>query len=162
MARRGSRSRVALAATIVVFATSLASAQAPRPLPAELHAEVHLPGSDPNRHLRVTVDIGRGAAWVIEGCVTDAGGRCTRTRAVELTAAERQEYVRLWAEIRAIPRCEMDAIWPGDRNWVLTSSQGRWSGRLPADRAAVAERTRGPCRADARMAFWIAERFTSR
>ncbi|MCZ7681805.1 MAG: hypothetical protein M5U28_24650 [Sandaracinaceae bacterium] len=79
----------------------------------------------------MTVDIGRGAAWVIEGCVTDAGGRCTRTRAVELTAAERQEYVRLWAEIRAIPRCEMDAIWPGDRNWVLTSSQGRWSAACP-------------------------------
>jgi hypothetical protein len=110
----------------------------------------------------VQVDIGRGKEWFIEGCITDAGGVCTRTRGVRLTPAERVEYVRLWYELRGMPRCEPEAVLPRDRAFELRSPQGRYAGHLPAAVTEVGTRNQGPCRAPARMAWWVARLFQAR
>lgn len=150
-----------LASALAFLAPSVALAQAatPRPLPAVLHVRAHLPGPDAGRHLDVQVDIGRGAEWTIEGCVSSGGG-CRRTRRVTLGEADRAEYVRLWTEIRATPRCEPEGIFPGERVFVLDSPDGRFEGRLPASVDAIIDRNRGPCRAHARMAWWVAQVFS--
>ena len=103
--------------------------------------------------------LGPHAVWSIEGCVTSASRVCTRTRAVLLMPADRAAYVSLWFAIRATPLCEPEGIFPGDRMFELQSAQGNFTGRLPANVADLAARNGGPCRAHARMAWWVAERF---
>jgi len=125
---------------------------------------VHLPGPDvDDNHLFVTVSPG-ALPWTIHGCVTGAHGACEETQRVELDETGRNELVRLLDEVRAIPRCEPDGIFPGDRGYRLELSgfPRPYEGKLPADVAQIGARNVGPCRADAPLAWWIAERFQHR
>ncbi len=135
---------------------------APPALPAEIRARVHLPGAVVDRHLFVTVSLD-GLPWTITGCVTGPDGACEETLRVELDETGRTELVRLLAEVHAIPRCEPDAVFPGDRTYRLdlTGFPRPYEGNLPADPTQLAARNQGPCRADARLAWWIAQRFQS-
>lgn len=136
---------------------------APPALPAEIRAHVHLPGPDvEDNHVFVTVTLGE-LPWTISGCTTGAHGACEETSRVELDEASRAELVQLVAEVRAIPRCEPEGIFPGDRAYRLdlTSFPRPYEGNLPADPGQLATRNAGPCRADARLAWWIAEHFRS-
>jgi hypothetical protein len=135
------------------------ASEAPHPLPASITADVHLPGADPNRFASATVSLG-GLPWTIEGCVSSARGACAATQRVELDEAARTELVRALEEVRAIPRCEPEGIFPGDRTYRLeiTGAPRVYEGRLPASESDLAQRNAGPCRADARLAMWIADR----
>ncbi len=133
--------------------------RAPQPLPAELHVDVELPGSVANRYLHVTVDIGGGAQWFIGGCVSSARGICHASSRVQLSEAQRREYVQAWFAIRSTPRCEPEGIFPGDREFALRWNGQDVTGHLPADAAQVPVRNAGPCRAHARMAWWVAQAF---
>lgn len=132
----------------------------PPALPAEIEAHVHLPGPQPDAHLFVRVSLAP-LPWTITGCVTGRAGACEETARVELSEADRAALVQALAEVRAIPRCEPEGIFPGDRAYrlVLTGGPRPYEGHLPADPAELPSRTAGPCRADARLARWIADRF---
>lgn len=140
-----------------------AAEQAPPALPAEIRAHVHLPGPQPDDHLFVTVSLD-GLPWTITGCVTASHGACEETARVELTDADREALVTALAEVRAIPRCEPEGLFPGDRAYRLDLTGGPrpYEGHLPADVAQVEARGEGPCRADARLAWWIVRRFGAR
>lgn len=143
--------------------TGTASATAPPALPAEIRAHVHLPEPDADAHLFVTVRLD-GLPWTIAGCVTGPDGACEETQRVELDEADRVALVRLIGEVRAIPLCEREAVRPGDRPYrlELTGTETPYQGHLPADPAELDARNQGPCRADARLATWIAQRFQRR
>ena len=140
-----------------------AASEAPPALPAEIRARVHLPGAATDDHLFVTVSLD-GLPWTITGCVTGPHGACEETGRVELTDGDRTALVMALAEVRAIPRCEPEGIFPGDRVYRLdiTGAPRAYEGHLPADRTQLEARNAGPCRADARLAWWIAQRFEAR
>jgi hypothetical protein len=135
----------------------------PPALPAEIEAQVHLPGAAPDDHLFVRVSLS-DLPWTITGCVTGPAGGCEETLRVELTEADRRELVRLVMDVETIRPCEPEGIFPGDRAYrlVLTGFPRPYEGRLPAALADLAVRNAGPCRADARLAWWIAARFQAR
>jgi hypothetical protein len=137
--------------------------EAPPALPAEIRARVHLPGTTAEDHLFVTVSLD-GLPWTISGCVTGPDGGCEETMRVELTDADRAALVAALAEVRAIPRCEPEGLFPGDRAYRLdiTGAARAYEGHLPADPSQLEARNAGPCRADARLAWWIAQRFEAR
>ncbi|GAB4216272.1 MAG: hypothetical protein OHK0013_42580 [Sandaracinaceae bacterium] len=133
---------------------------APPALPAEIEARVHLPGPAPDDHLFVRVSLAP-LPWTITGCVTGPHGACEETARVELDEADRRQLVQLLAEVQAIPRCEPEGLFPGDRAYrlALTGFPRTYEGHLPASLADLSTRNEGPCRADARLAWWIASRF---
>jgi TonB family protein len=145
-----------------VAAPDPAAVVAPSALPAEIEAHVHLPGPAPDEHLFVRVSLAP-LPWTITGCVTGPHGACEETARVELSEADRAELVRLLAEVEAIPRCEPEGLFPGDRAYrlALTGAPRPYEGHLPADPAELPARTAGVCRADARLAQWIAARFAA-
>lgn len=146
--------------TTATPAEPAAAALAPPALPAEIEAHVHLPGPAPDAHLFVRVSLAP-LPWTITGCVTGPHGGCEETARVELSEADRGELVRLLGELAAMPDCEPQEISPGARAYrlVLTGGPRPYEGHLPAEPAELAARTDGPCRADARLARWIADRF---
>jgi hypothetical protein len=120
---------------------------------------MHLPGTDPNRHLTATVDCSQGTVWRVFGCVSTASGSCRATHEVELSSAQRVEYVQRWAEVYATPPCEPVPTLPGDRIAELSCPAGHFRDPLPGDPAQLEARTRGPCLASARLSLWIARVF---
>jgi hypothetical protein len=137
-------------------------AEAPPALPAEIEARVHLPGEDAS-HLYARVSLAP-LPWVITGCLAArADAPCAPSTRVELGENDRRELVELLAEVWAIPRCEPFEL-GDDRGYslVLTGSSRPYVGTLPSDPSRVAARNEGPCRADARLAWWIASRFRAR
>lgn len=137
--------------------------EAPAALPAEIRAHVHLPGPAADDHLFVTVSLD-GLPWTIRGCVTGPNGGCEETARLELSEADRTALVTALGEVRAIPRCEPEGIFPGDRAYRLdmTGAPRAYEGHMPADPTQLEARNAGPCRADARLAWWIAQRFEGR
>jgi hypothetical protein len=136
---------------------------APPALPAEIRARVHLPGPAADDHLFVTVSLD-GLPWTITGCVTGPHGGCEETGRIELTDADRTALVTALGEVRAIPRCEPEGNFPGDRPYRLdiTGAPRPYEGSLPSDPTQIDTRNAGPCRADARLAWWIVQRFGAR
>lgn len=136
------------------------SATTPHPLPAEIRGDIVLPGAPPDRHLSATVTLG-ALPWTLTGCVTPGAAACEETSRVELDDAARAELVALVEEVRAIPRCEPDGIFPDDRPFTLTLTgmPGPYASSLPGDASAMATRNEGPCRASSRLAWWIAQHF---
>lgn len=143
--------------------TAGAPTTAPAALPAEIRARVHLPGAGADDHLFVTVSLD-GLPWSITGCVTGPHGACEETGRVELSDDDRAALVQALGEVWAIPRCEPEGIFPGDRAYRLdlTGAPRPYEGRLPADPSQIEARNAGPCRADARLAWWITQRFGAR
>jgi hypothetical protein len=132
--------------------------RAPHPLPERITAEVQMPGPDESRYANATVTLS-GLPWTITGCIGPRAA-CEETARIELDEAERGELVRAIEEVRAIPLCEPEGIFPGDRTYRLeiTGAPRVYEGRLPADEGQLAQRNDGPCRADARLAWWVAAR----
>lgn len=142
-----------LALFLAVATPALASAQA-------IDATIGLPGEPAGRVIRVRIDLGQ-ARPAIEGCFTDRGLRCTRTRRVELDRAGRVELDALLAAIRAMPRCEPIGFAPGDPEFAITlpdETRAR-TGHLPRDPSVVAARTDEVCEAVHALAAWIVHRF---
>jgi len=131
----------------------------PRPLPAKTMVHVHLPGPDATRHLNVSVDIGRGADWFIEGCVAAARGVCFWARQVVMRPEDRVAYVQHWATVYAMPRCAPTDAPRASRLLDLDGPAGHMEDFLPEDVTQIAATTQGPCRAPARLAVWVAQRF---
>jgi len=155
------RNLVTLGAVAAVMAAGTAWAQpsqAPRPLPASIRAVIGLPGAGPARYANVTIDLSSGG-WSLEGCESTGRGACRRTRRIVLAEAQRQELVRLLAEIDAMPRCEPEAYQPGDPEYELVMPAQTWTGHLPRNAADVPSRTQGTCAAPTRLAWWILQWF---
>ncbi|MBX7195267.1 MAG: hypothetical protein K1X94_24645 [Sandaracinaceae bacterium] len=132
--------------------------------PASIRAVIHLPEveRDDVAHLFVTVHM-EAEPWTITGCATGPSGGCEETARVVLSEADHAALEDLLAEVRAIPRCEPEGIFPGDRAYRLDIEGGPrpYEGHLPVDPTQLEARNQGPCRADARLAWWIASRFRS-
>ena len=146
-------------AIAMVCAARSAHAQAPRPLPATIVAAVGQPGASPASFVNVTVTLG-ALPWTMWGCTARLAGVCFATRRLELTEADRRELVTRVQEVYALPRCEPEGFAPGDPAYTVTFPASNYEGHLPASVAAVAARSGGPCGAPARLAWWIAQRFT--
>jgi hypothetical protein len=131
---------------------------APPPLPANIQVEVPIPGPDASRYATATVSL-ESMPWTVTGCIGPRGA-CEETARVELDDARRVELVRLLDEVRSIPRCEPDAIFPGERDYRvrITGAPRVYEGRFPHEERNLATRNAGPCRADARLGWWIAQR----
>lgn len=133
------------------------------PLPVPAATTTTVPGS-----ISVTVGIeaGRFVTATLEsavpahvtGCVSSVAGTCSATIEVPLDADAVAELPQRVADVRAIPRCEPEAIAPGDVDYHLSwlGAPREYVGHVPGDEANVTARGSGPCRADARLAWWIA------
>jgi hypothetical protein len=134
---------------------------APHPLPAEIVADVVLPGTPPDRHMSVRVSLG-ALPWTIVGCITPGAAPCEETMRVELDEPARTALVQAIEDIRAIPRCEPDGIFPDDRPFelTLTGFPSPYRAALPGDPSLMATRNEGPCRASARLAWLLVQWFS--
>jgi len=139
---------------------SAAHAQAPRPLPARIHANVGMPGTATTSYANVNLDLGP-LPWTMIGCVSRVEGACFATQRVVLSDADRAALVTRVQEVYAVPRCEPEGVFPGDPRYSMDFPADHYTGHLPADPSAIAARTAGPCGAPARLAWWLAERFSA-
>lgn len=114
------------------------------------------PGAQPGaeRYFNVSVEMESGEL-VMSGCVSSVPGSCYRTWRHFFTAEQAAEFDRRWAEVEARPRCEPDAILPGDRevevSWASLSETFPW----PRDASQMETRNQGPCRALPRLVWWL-------
>ncbi len=93
----------------------------------------------------------------IDGCISALAGACVATTRVTLEEEANEELTQLLADVRAMPRCEPGGIEPGDLDYTLSwPGSPSYVGSVPADASRMAARNEGPCRADARLAWWIA------
>lgn len=146
-----------LGVALTLSVATAADGQAPAPMPAHIIAAVGLPGAGPARFANATIDFST-AAWAVDGCVSASAGVCFATQHVVLTPAQRTELVRLWADVAAMPLCEPAAFAPGDPAFNLSTPSASYDGHLPAAAADLPARTTGVCAADARLAWWLAQR----
>ncbi|MFO0682288.1 MAG: hypothetical protein U0234_09570 [Sandaracinus sp.] len=114
-------------------------------------------------HATVAIGADRFVTATLEGravigCVSSVVGTCFATLRVPLDGAAEAELAQLLADVRAIQLCEPEAIVPGDLDYQLSweGAPRAYAGHLPADESNIAARGSGPCRADARLAWWIA------
>jgi|JI10StandDraft_1071094.scaffolds.fasta_scaffold484452_2 hypothetical protein len=134
--------------------------QAPRPLPARIRAAVGMPGTSTTSYANVTLDLGP-LPWTMVGCVSRVEATCFATQRVVLSDADRVALVTRVQEVYAVPRCEPEGFSPGDPRYSMDFPANHYAGHLPADPSAIAARTAGPCGAPARLAWWLAERFSA-
>lgn len=144
---------------VILSISATATAQSP-PRATTLHAEVGLPGASPARFVNVTVEMG-AAPWAMEGCVASAAGTCRATQRVVLTEAERASLRAHLDALARVPLCEPEGFAPGDPPYTFSIPGRAFAGHLPARVADLPARTAGPCGAPARLAWWIAQRFTA-
>lgn len=122
---------------------------------SSLTVELSAPGLD--RVRVVSAALTDDAPLVVTGCVMPESAPCEESMRVVLDDDAREELQALLDDVAATPRCEPDGIFPGDRDYTLSVEGGAtYAGHIPADPAQMAARTGGPCRADARLAWWIA------
>ncbi len=133
---------------------------APRPLPARIRVQVGMPGSAPTNYANVTLDLGP-LPWTMIGCVSRVAGTCFATQRVVLSDADRVVLVTRVQEVYAVPRCEPEGFFPGDPTYSMDFPADHYAGHLPAAPRDLARRTEGACAAPARLAWWLAERFTA-
>ncbi len=72
---------------------------------------------------------------------------------------DRIAYVEHWAAIYAMPRCTPVPRPPATRPLALDSPAGHMEDFLPEEITQIATSTQGACRAPARLAVWVAQRF---
>ena len=143
-----------MAAACLLLAMSMAAlAQAQTSMPARITAIIGMPGSTP-RFANVTVEDGQ----TLSGCIPSIAGGCERSRRIVLTPPQRSELARRWREVAAMPRCEPTAFAPGDPAYTIEVGTVTYQGHLPSAASEVATNTTGPCQADARFAWWLAQR----
>jgi len=118
---------------------------------------VHAPGPEPRIHVNVSME-----NWTMAGCASDTAEACRKTTQWSVPTEARVEFIRLWQEVRATPRCEPEARSPDDRAFEIVHSTGKAAGHLPAHEADLAKRNEGPCRADARLAMWFVHQWRTR
>jgi len=106
----------------------------------------------------VTATFTSGSPSTITGCVSSVAGECAATALVTLDADASTELERGVAGVLAIPRCEPEAIVAGDLEYHLAwaGAPREYEGHIASDESTIAARGSGPCRADARLAWWIA------
>lgn len=134
-------------------ATTSTPADDDEPARASFHVELGVPG-DPLRWVMATLD---DEPLEVTGCVMPERGPCEESMRVVLDDDAREELQALLDDVAATPRCEPEGIHEGDREYTLRVEGGaRYSGHVPADGSQMTARNGGPCRADARLAWWIA------
>jgi hypothetical protein len=139
-------------------ARDLPVAQAPRPLPAWLRAQIRISRT---QWTNVTVTTG-ALPWTIEGCQARVRGSCRRTARIELTETDRIAYALRVQAVYEMPRCEPSGFAPNDPEFHLNLVENQRSGHLPRawlDPAAAVSNE--PCLADARLALWIHRRWSA-
>jgi hypothetical protein len=152
--------RPTLAALAALVALPFAArAQAPRPMPGFIVAQVGLPDATPARFANVTVTL-QALPWTMHGCVANVAGVCFATRRIDLTEADRRELVTRVQDVSARRRCEPEGFAQGDPAYTIAFPAAVYAGHLPARSADIAARSAGPCEAPARLAWWITQRFT--
>jgi len=120
--------------------------------------EIHLPGTDAKRYLNATVTLGLGTESTIEGCISSAPGACSATERIVLGKKDHEEYIALWKEVLAMPRCEPPGKFPGDRAFRIDAAKRSFADALPAKVADLPTRTKDTCEAPRRLAWWLARR----
>jgi len=136
-----------------------ASTAAPEPTTeapvATLHVDLEAPGLDRARFVSATLG---GDPLAITGCVMPESAPCEESMRVEFDDDASEELGALLADVGDMPRCEPEALQPGDRTYRATfgGNDTVYAGPLPADPTQIAARTTGPCRADARLVWWVA------
>lgn len=125
----------------------------PAGVPPQIRATV---GIDGGRFVTATLESAAPAAVV--GCVSTVAGTCFATVRVPLDADAMSELAQHVTDVLAIPLCEPAALVPGDLSYTLSwpGAPRSYEGPVPADESTMAARGSGPCRADARLAWWIA------
>jgi len=100
-----------------------------------------------------------GLPWTIVGCVQHTQAEvCATSARVELSDEQRRQFVTLLGEVHAMPECTPEPTLSADRSYRLAPTGSPvYEGRLPAAAAHIARSNVGACRADARLAWWIAE-----
>lgn len=117
--------------------------------------EMMAPGLDRARFVHASLT--DGSPLVITGCVMPERAPCEESMRVVLDDDAGEELDALLDDLGETPRCEPAGIEPGDREFTLTVEGGAtYTGPIPADPTRVAARAAGPCRADARLAWWLA------
>jgi hypothetical protein len=160
MAPRVVRITIDVAAGAVIARDALAdlapAGAATSSFEGSIHVTLAMPGPDAARFVTATLE--QGPPLAVFGCVSSVSGACRRTTQIELDHDAGAELDALVTAVRAIPRCEPEAIVPGDREYTLTldGAPREYTGHLPAAEAELASRDAGPCRADARLAWWVA------
>ncbi len=159
MAPRVVRLTIDLATGEILSRDTLEAAPASPPppgagaIPGEIRATV---GIDGGRFVTATLTSTPPATVI--GCVSSVAGTCFATLRIPLDDEATSELARLLADVSAIPRCEPEGIFPGDLDYELSweGAPRTYEGHVPADEHTMAARGSGPCRADARLAWWIA------
>jgi len=126
----------------------------------ELRATIGVPGHD-DRVIVLSVDPAADRPS-LDGCFTDHGGICTRTRSVVLRPAARDALRGLLRAIQSMPLCEPVGFAPGDPEFSLhIPGEARPRvGHLPRNPAEVAARTDEPCEAEHAIAAWLIRAFS--
>ena len=133
------------------FPATAAPSERSTALPAYINVRAHLPGASGHTYLQSSGSPGIGGTWALTGCVTSAAdGACHATQTFALTS-DLEAFTQLWHAIDTMPRCEPEGIWPGDRSFQIEGPGFSYNGTLPADPAAIPERTTQPCAAPGRL-----------
>lgn len=134
-----------------------AGASEPATTSAATGFTVEMMAPDLARPRFVRASLSGRAPLEVGGCVLPEPGPCEESMRVVLDDDAREELEVLLDALAETPRCEPAATEPGDHEFALTFDDGTtFRGPMPADPARVAARAGGPCRADARLAFWLA------
>lgn len=129
-------------------------------MPASILARVHLPGPDAERQLSIAIRQEEGS-WFMSGCITAIGGPCTETSRIAL-GDEDTLFIRTQLSLvfTTPVSCAQPEPGPDDREYRITIDGHDQLGYLPADPAAIPERTTDSvCNAMSRLAWWMAQRF---
>jgi len=98
------------------------------------------------------------AAGAVNGCVSNIAGTCLATVLATLDVDAQRELEQLLGEVAAIPRCEPDGVFADDLAYSMSweGAPREYTGAIPSNESQMSARNGGPCRADARLAWWIA------
>lgn len=151
--------RVALFTLLASCASSSPRSAGPPAAPT-VRAEVGLPDATPARFVNVTIQQD-STPWTMDGCVSNLSGSCFATQRVPLTADDERALRSHLDAVARMPLCEPEAFAPGDPAYTVSIPSRELAGHLPANAAEIEARTAGPCGAPARLAWWIAQRFTA-
>lgn len=119
-----------------------------------LEVEMFAPGLDRDRYVsaRLTAE----GPLAVTGCVMPERAPCEESMRVILDDDAREEIEALLGDLGERPTCEHETPEAGDRSYALRVDETPYEGALPADPAQLATRMADACRADARLAWWIA------
>jgi hypothetical protein len=134
-----------------------AVAAAQPPLADRIELRARMPGRGQARYVTATLENG-----ILEGCISNVEGSCRRTVRVVLTEAQRAELGRLWTETQQPIDCRPETVGRDDRPFELSYHGQTYRGHWPPRVQDMAARNAGQCRAQAALAWWLAERMRER